>query len=90
MAEVLGNTVGVIALGIQVCQGLYSHCSAVRGRSQDIQDISRQIQSLELIFRGLAAVLPRAESLPDDNATALASVRDFTSYRQLRGGGGAA
>lgn len=90
MAEVLGTTVGVIALGIQVCQGLYSHCSAVKGRSQDIQDISRQIQSLESTFRALAAVLPRAESLSYAKAAALASVRECITnceegVRQLEG-----
>lgn len=76
MAEILGTTVGMLSLGIQVCQGLCNHCSAIKSRDHDLENASRQIHCLESTFRALATVLPRAASRPSANAAAIASAQE--------------
>ena len=55
MAETLGSAVGVISLGIQVCQGLLKYYDSWKGCHQDIENTSKSIASLtktlELVLR---------------------------------------
>ena len=60
MAEafgVVGSAVGVISLGIQVCQGLLAYYDSWKGCHQDIENTSKSIASLtetlELVSRGV-------------------------------------
>lgn len=70
MAEL---AIGAISLGIQVCEGLIKYCRAVSKRNKDIEDITAQIQNLELTFRALDSVLPRAAMLPSSDQATVAS-----------------
>lgn len=46
--SVAGSAVGIISLGIQVCNGLLVYADAIRGRSQDlnVQDHLDQVRPL--------------------------------------------
>lgn len=66
-----GTAVGVISLGIQACQGPYDYISAIQSRGKDLDALSRQIQSLNSAFQALKVVIPKVESLPRPNATAI-------------------
>lgn len=79
------GVVGMISLGIQICQGLHTYCSAVKERTRDLENVSAQIKSLESVFRALAEIIPRIESLPRGNAAAIASVNQ--SIGDCCGGG---
>jgi len=59
--SVAGSAVGVVALGIQVCQGLVSYLRSVRGRRQEIANHLREAQSLISVFSSLNDVLPRLD-----------------------------
>ncbi|MBE3047714.1 hypothetical protein IMZ48_35435, partial [Candidatus Bathyarchaeota archaeon] len=72
--DLAGTTIGAVALGIQVCQGLVTYCRAIKGQNKDVDDVSRQIQALESTFRALDAVLPRAALLQSSDQAAVASV----------------
>jgi hypothetical protein len=56
--SVAGSAVGVVSLGIQVCQGLVSYLRSVQGRQQDIANCLRDVQSLKTVFSSLNSVLP--------------------------------
>jgi ankyrin repeat domain-containing protein 50 len=74
MSEAIGaldTAVGVISLGIQVCQGLYRYVDAVRSRDKDLDETAQQVQRLTLILAALAALIPRIASLPNKNSGAI-------------------
>lgn len=59
MAEafgVAGSAVGVISLGIQVCQGLLAYYDSWKGCHQDIENTSRSIASLAEILERVSKV----------------------------------
>ena len=68
------GVVGMISLGIQVCQGLHTYCGAVKERTRDLENVSGQIKSLESAFCALTEIIPRIESFPRPNTAAIASV----------------
>ena len=70
MAEL---AIGAISFGIQVCGGLVKYCRAVSKRSKEIEDITAQIQNLELAFRTLDPVLTRTALLPSSDQATVAS-----------------
>lgn len=74
MADIVGTAIGAVSLGLQVCEGLYKYCRAVKGRTKEIEDISRQVQALESTFRTLDNVLSRETLLQTSDQTAVASV----------------
>lgn len=60
MAEpfgVVGSTVGVISLGIQVCQGLLTYYESWKGYHQDIEKTLRSIASLTETLKHVSEVL---------------------------------
>lgn len=60
MAEafgVAGSAVGVISLGIQVCQGLLTYYDSWKGCHQDIESTSRSIANLTAILKRIARVI---------------------------------
>lgn len=59
MAEafgVAGSAVGVISLGIQVCQGLLAYYDSWKGCHQDIETTSKSIASLSEILERVSRV----------------------------------
>lgn len=73
------GVVGMLSLAIQVCQGLYKYCSAVKDRTRDIENALAQIHGLETTFRALAGILHRIESNPRRSLTAVATVNQCIS-----------
>jgi hypothetical protein len=83
MAEVIGSAgtaVGVVSLGIQVCQGLYTYIDSVRSRDADLEFASAQLRGVTQILKRLQDLLPKIEgsSVPDDETmnTLRACMRD--------------
>lgn len=56
------GVVGMVALGIQLCQTLCTYCNNVKERTRDVEIVSRQIESLESTFRSLDSIIRRIES----------------------------
>ncbi|KAF4966220.1 hypothetical protein FSARC_6105 [Fusarium sarcochroum] len=69
--SVAGSAVGIISLGIQVCNGLLIYADAIRGRSQDLADHMDQVRSLLALFKSLNLTITRLESLNSENAKSL-------------------
>lgn len=53
MAEVAGTTVGVISLGLQVCQGLFNYYNQFKSFSDDVSSTLQRLEELS----GLLEVL---------------------------------
>jgi hypothetical protein len=76
MAEsvgVLGTAVGVASLGIQVCQGLLSFCSAYRDQNSRIEGVYVKLDGLTKILALLRDTLPSTQL---DHGPAAAQVED--------------
>lgn len=56
------GAVGVISLGIQVCQGLVLYCNAWKSHDKDIDDAAEKIGGLRLTLEGLQDILPKVAS----------------------------
>lgn len=53
-----GSAVGIVSLGIQVCQGLVSYLRSVQGRRHEIATCLKDVQGLVSVFSSLHDVLP--------------------------------
>ncbi|KAF7558218.1 hypothetical protein G7Z17_g206 [Cylindrodendrum hubeiense] len=73
--SLVGTAIGVVSLGIQVCQGLYSYVDSVRSRHKDLDAISFEIQHLILVLQSLKSLIPRLEALPNLDVTAINSLQ---------------
>ncbi|KAK3984539.1 hypothetical protein QBC44DRAFT_363061 [Cladorrhinum sp. PSN332] len=62
-----GSVVGIISLGIQVCDGFVSYLRSVKGRMKDIEDGFRDAAILIPIFYSLHELLPK---LPPETSVA--------------------
>ncbi len=56
--SVAGSAVGIVSLGIQVCQGLVSYLRSVQGRRHEIATCLKDVQGLVSVFSSLNDVLP--------------------------------
>lgn len=59
--SVAGSAVGIISLGIQVCQGLISYLQSFKGQDQDIQDSLNDVQIVISILYSLKGILPKVD-----------------------------
>ncbi|KAF5544481.1 hypothetical protein FPHYL_10971 [Fusarium phyllophilum] len=59
--SVAGSAVGIISLGIQVCQGLISYLQSFKGQDQDIQDSLNDVQTVISILCSLKGILPKVD-----------------------------
>ncbi len=57
--SVAGSAVGIVSLGITVCQGLVSYIESVHGRKEEIANCLREVRNLISVFTSLNDVLPR-------------------------------
>ncbi|KAI1457538.1 hypothetical protein F4805DRAFT_428169 [Annulohypoxylon moriforme] len=57
--SVTGAAVGIVSLGIQVCQGLISYYRSIEGRKQELTDGLREVQNLLVVFSSLNGILPQ-------------------------------
>ena len=69
------GAVGVISLGIQVCQGLVSYCNAWKSHDKDIGDAAEKLTSLRLTLEALQDILPKVESSNPSALPVLQTVR---------------
>ncbi|KAJ6133089.1 hypothetical protein N7471_008304 [Penicillium samsonianum] len=53
MAELAGTAVGIISLGLQVCQGIVSYSQAWRGFDEDIQNTRNKAKALHMLLKTL-------------------------------------
>ncbi|KAI9159060.1 hypothetical protein HJFPF1_07067 [Paramyrothecium foliicola] len=60
--SVAGTAVGIVSLGIQVCQGLVSYLQAVKDRSSHIADGLKEVQELVSLFNHLNDVLSKIDN----------------------------
>ncbi|SCO06250.1 unnamed protein product [Fusarium fujikuroi] len=59
--SVAGSAVGIISLGIQVCQSLISYLQSFKGQDQDIQDSLNDVQTVVSILYSLKGILPKVD-----------------------------
>ncbi|KAF5601698.1 uncharacterized protein FSUBG_8064 [Fusarium subglutinans] len=59
--SVAGSAVGIISLGIQVCQGLISYLQSFKSQDQDIQDSLKDVQTVVSILYSLKGILPKVD-----------------------------
>ncbi|KAH7129067.1 hypothetical protein EDB81DRAFT_808661 [Dactylonectria macrodidyma] len=69
--SLVGTAVGVISLGVQVCQGLYSYVESVQSRRKDLEVASYEIRHLIQAFQSLESLIPRLEALPSLDVTTI-------------------
>ncbi|CAJ0549175.1 Ff.00g027880.m01.CDS01 [Fusarium sp. VM40] len=69
--SVAGSAVGIISLGIQVCNGLLVYADAIRGRSQDLIDHLDQVHPLIALFKSLKVTIAKLETLNPEHAKIL-------------------
>lgn len=69
-----GTAVGVVSLGIQVCQGLYTYVETVRARDAELEHAFNQLRDVTGLLQQLQDLLPKIESL---------SVVDVEAARKL-------
>jgi hypothetical protein len=69
--SVAGSAVGIISLGIQVCQGLIQYADAIRGRQKDVDDGMDEVRSLLAVFKSLEQTIARIETDSPENARPL-------------------
>jgi hypothetical protein len=58
--SVAGSAVGVISLGLQVCQGLASYINKYKSADKEMRDFKCRIEGLESILQGLRDILTGA------------------------------
>ncbi|KAK4463255.1 hypothetical protein QBC42DRAFT_266289 [Cladorrhinum samala] len=78
-----GTAVGVVSLGIQVCQGLFSYLQAVRGRHKEVQDGIAEAQALLEMFQSINDVLPDFERQDRETAELLLSCLETNESKVL-------
>jgi uncharacterized protein YaaN involved in tellurite resistance len=62
MAEVAGTAVGIISLGIQVCQGLVSYYQDYKGQDEKVGDILRDVLTLSNTLEAIQNCLSKLNS----------------------------
>lgn len=60
--SVTGSAVGVISLGISVCQGLLAYYDSFKAYDEQIKDVSLRVQSFSNILKALNEVLSDAQA----------------------------
>lgn len=84
-ATVVGTAVGVISLGIQVCQGLVSYYEKWKSFDDDIANLHAGIDGLRTTLENLEFILPKLEN---SNTSIIADVEkkvvsSFDGIRRL-------
>lgn len=61
MAELAGTAVGIISLGLQVCQGIVSYSQAWRGYDEDIQNTRNKAKALHMLLKTLRETIEKLQ-----------------------------
>ncbi|TXC05090.1 hypothetical protein FocTR4_00000315 [Fusarium oxysporum f. sp. cubense] len=71
LLSIVGSAVGIISLGIHVCQGLISYLQSFKGQVQEIQDSVKETQTIVSLLNSVTNVLVK---LDQHSARAIAVV----------------
>jgi hypothetical protein len=91
--SVAGSVVGIVSLGIQLCQGAVSFARSIKGREKDLAEGIKEIQMLNSILVSLNTIAPAIDRAKIDSAdirqcllSTRTILRDFEQYLiKLRG-----
>ncbi|KAJ5249128.1 hypothetical protein N7468_000579 [Penicillium chermesinum] len=76
-----GTAVGIVSLGLSVCQGLVSYYSALRSYSQDTKNVINKLEGLKDVLAGLEALLQRLGPLQTETAAIKTAERHILACR---------
>lgn len=65
MAETVGLALGAISLGLEVCKGIIKYAEAVRGRTDDLNNLARQATTLAANLNALQIAITRLQQTRD-------------------------
>lgn len=68
MAEVAGTAIGILSLGIQVCQGIFSYYQVYKDQDQRIYDVLCEVRTLSTTLEAAHGCLAKAK-LPQSITT---------------------
>jgi hypothetical protein len=83
--SVAGTAVGIVSLGIQVCQGLINYIQAAKGRKEEIQDSIQQVQQVVLLIYSLNNILPEIDARRCTESLAASLKKCYASLEKLQG-----
>ena len=66
--SVAGTAVGIVSLGLSLCQGLTDYLGALKCRKEDIQSATSQVEGLQAAFGAIQIALPKLSA--DSQASA--------------------
>ena len=72
--SVTGSAVGVISLGLTICQGLLAYYGPFKDYDEQMQDVSNRIKSFNSTLKALEDVLAKAQSLSSTQTAQSATV----------------
>ncbi|KAK4169871.1 hypothetical protein QBC43DRAFT_306787 [Cladorrhinum sp. PSN259] len=78
-----GTAVGVVSLGITICQGVFTYLQSVRGWRQEIKDGVTEVQALLDAFGSLNDLLPDVQKQDSKTAAVLLSCLQKNESRLL-------
>ncbi|KAJ5520298.1 hypothetical protein N7463_000751 [Penicillium fimorum] len=86
MAELAGAAVGIISLGLQVCQGIVSYSQAWRGYDEKIQNTRNKAESIRILLKTLRETIEELQQTRPEVAADLEekAMRMRSSIDKLR------
>ncbi|KAI6753980.1 hypothetical protein HG530_013156 [Fusarium avenaceum] len=82
--SVAGTAVGIVSLGIQVCQGLINYIQAAKGRKDEIQDSIQDVQQVVLLIYSLNNTLRGINGRRYTESLAASLKRCYASLEKLQ------
>lgn len=82
--SVAGTAVGIVSLGIQVCQGLINYVQASKGRKDEIQDSIQDVQQVVLLIYSLNNTLRGINERRYTESLAASLKRCYASLEKLQ------
>lgn len=58
---VAGSAVGIVSLGLQLCQGLITYIQAFKGQKEEIEESIQEVQRVESLLTNLEKLLPEVD-----------------------------
>ncbi|CEI70731.1 unnamed protein product [Fusarium venenatum] len=82
--SVAGTAVGIMSLGIQVCNGLVKYLRAVRGRKEEIRDGVREVEQVVSLLYSLNNTLPNVDLRNGTNSLRTCVHNCYTKLEELQ------
>jgi hypothetical protein len=80
-----GTAVGIVSLGIQVCQGLINYIQAAKGRKEEIQDSIQEVQQVVLLIYSLNNILHEIDARRCTESLGASLKKCYASLEKLQG-----